>query len=98
MLSRYKKIKEDSRFPAAEDKRQYPFCDDSAAKLLSSFSFYLHLSPSISFYLHLSPSIFIYLLLFTKQAELAKVELNYNKVRVGQGKKMEWCSRCILRR
>ena len=47
MLSRYKKIKEDSRFPAAEDKRQYPFCDDSAAKLLSSISFYLHLSPSI---------------------------------------------------
>ena len=26
-------------------------------------------------YCHLSPSIFIYLLLFTKQAELAKVEL-----------------------
>ena len=47
MLSRYKKIKEDSRFPAAQDKRHYPFCDDSAAKLLSSFSFYLHLSPSI---------------------------------------------------
>ena len=67
MLSRYKKIKEDSRFPAAEDKRHYPFCDDSAAKLLSS----------ISFYLHLSPSIFIYLPLFTKHAELAKVEINY---------------------
>ena len=33
MLSRYKKIKEDSRFPAAEDKRQYPFCDDSAGPM-----------------------------------------------------------------
>ena len=47
MLSRYRKIKEDSRFSAAEDRGHYPVCGDSAAKLTSFISFYLLLSPFI---------------------------------------------------
>ena len=51
MLRRYRKIKEDSRYSAAEDRGQYSVSSDSAAKLMSFIFFYLLLSPSISFYL-----------------------------------------------
>ena len=44
MLSRYRKIKVDSRFSAAEDRGRYSVCGDSAAKLLSFISLYLLLS------------------------------------------------------
>ena len=47
MLSRYRKIKVDSRLSAAEDRGRYSVCSVSAVKLLSSISFYLLLSPSI---------------------------------------------------
>ena len=47
MFRRYKKIDVDSRFPAAEDRGHYSVCGDSAEKLLSFISFYLHLSPFI---------------------------------------------------
>ena len=47
MLSRYRKIKEDSRFSAAEDRGQYSVCGDSAVKLMSFIFLYLLLSPSI---------------------------------------------------
>jgi hypothetical protein len=54
MLSKYRKIKVDSRFSAAEDRGRYSVYVDSVAILTSFVSFYL--------------------LLFTRQAELAKVE------------------------
>ena len=44
MLSRYKKIKEDSRFSAAEDRGRYSVCSVSAVKQLSFISFYLLLA------------------------------------------------------
>ena len=47
MLRRYRKIKEDNRFIAAGDRGRYLVCGDSAAKLMSSISLYLLLSPSI---------------------------------------------------
>ena len=47
MLSRYKKIEEDSRLSAAEDRGHYSICGDSAAILMSSISFYLLLTPCI---------------------------------------------------
>ena len=47
MLRRYRKIKGDSRFSAAEDRRQYSVYGISAAKLMSFIFFYLHLTPSI---------------------------------------------------
>ena len=47
MLSRYRKIKEDSRFSAAEDRGQYSVCPVSATKLMSFISFCLLLSPFI---------------------------------------------------
>ena len=57
------KIKEDSRFSAAEDRGRYSVCGVSAAKLMSFISLYLPLSPSISLYLYLSlpPSTSLYL-------------------------------------
>ena len=39
MFSRYKKIKEDSRFSAAEDRGHYSDIDDSVVKLLSFIFF-----------------------------------------------------------
>ena len=45
MLSRYRKIKEDSRYSAAEDRGQY-----FATSI--TYVFYLLLSPSNSLYLH----------------------------------------------
>ena len=47
MLSRYRKIKEDSRFSAAEDRGQYSVCPVSATKLMSFISFCLLLSSFI---------------------------------------------------
>ena len=47
MLRRYRKITEDSRFSAAEDRGHYSDIDDSVVKLLSFISFYLLLSSSI---------------------------------------------------
>ena len=47
MFSRYKKIKEDSRFSAAEDRGHYSDIDDSVVKLLSFIFFYLLLTPFI---------------------------------------------------
>ncbi len=47
MFSRYRNIKEDGRFSAAEDKGQYSVCPVSAAKLMSFISFCLLLSPFI---------------------------------------------------
>ena len=47
MFRRYRKIKGDSRFSAAEDRGRYSVCGDSAAKLLSFISFYLLLTPFI---------------------------------------------------
>ncbi len=47
MLSRYKKIKEDSRFSATEDRGRYSICSVSAVKQLSFISFYLLLTSSI---------------------------------------------------
>ena len=47
MFSRYKKIKGDSRFSAAEDRGHYSVCGGSAAKHLSFIFFYLLLTPSI---------------------------------------------------
>jgi hypothetical protein len=44
MLRRYRKIKEDSRLSAAEDRRRYSVCGDPAAKLMSFIFFYLLLS------------------------------------------------------
>ncbi len=46
MLRRYRKIKVDSRFTAAEDRGQYSVCSVSAAKLMSFISFCLPLTPS----------------------------------------------------
>ena len=55
MLSRYKKIEEDSRLSAAEDRGHYSVCRDSEAKQMDEWY-----SPSsfISFYLLLTPSIY----------------------------------------
>ena len=47
MLRRYRKIKEDSRFSAAEDRGHNSVCVDSVAKLMSFISFYLLLTPFI---------------------------------------------------
>jgi hypothetical protein len=47
MLSRYRKIKEDSRFSAAEDRGRYSVSGNAVAKLSSFISFYLLLSPFI---------------------------------------------------
>ena len=47
MLSRYKKIEEDSRFSAAEDIGRYSVCVYYAVKQMSFIFFYLLLSPSI---------------------------------------------------
>ena len=47
MFSRYRNIKEDGRFSAAEDRGQYSVCPVSAAKLMSFISFCLLLSPFI---------------------------------------------------
>ena len=48
MFSRYKKIKEDSRFSAAEDRGHYSDIDDSVVKTIV---FYLLLTSSNSLYL-----------------------------------------------
>ena len=47
MLRRYRKIKEDSRISAAEDRGHYSISVDSAAKLMSFISFFLLLTPFI---------------------------------------------------
>ena len=47
MLSRYRKIKGDSRFSAAGDKGRYSVCGDSAVKRMSFIFFYLLLTPFI---------------------------------------------------
>lgn len=47
MLSRYRKIKVDSRFSAAEDRGHYFICGDSATMLASLISFYILQTPSI---------------------------------------------------
>jgi len=47
MLRRYRKIKVDMPLFSGEDRGRYSVCNHSAAKLLSSISFYLHLSPFI---------------------------------------------------
>ena len=47
MLSRYKKIEEDSRFSAAGDRGRYSVCAYRASKQMSFIFFYLLLTPSI---------------------------------------------------
>ena len=47
MLSRYRKIKGDSRLGGAGDRGHHSVCNYHAAKLLPSNSFYLLLTPSI---------------------------------------------------
>ncbi len=47
MLSRYRKIKGDSRLTAMGDRGHHSVCNYHAAKLLSSNSLYLLLTPSI---------------------------------------------------
>ncbi len=47
MFRRYRKIKGDSRLTATGDRGHHHFCNYQAAKLLSSNSLYLLLTPSI---------------------------------------------------
>ena len=47
MLRRYRKIKVDMPLFSGEDRGRYSASNRYTAKLLSSISFYLHLSPSI---------------------------------------------------
>ena len=68
MFSRYKKIKGDSRFSAAEDRGHYSVCGGSAAKQLSFIFFYLLLARPLVACKARTPSIY-------KASELAKVEL-----------------------